>query len=82
MNIKGNILNYLYDRDYIVTMYEDFVYIFNYKYLEQFDENKIVVILPDRKISLFGSDMLIIRITKEELLIRGKVTKIEAELKK
>ena len=73
MNIKDNILNYLYDRDYCLCMYDDYIYIFNFKYLDSFNEEKIVVSLSGKHLTLIGKDLLIIKITKEELLIKGKI---------
>lgn len=76
MNIKENIVNYLYDREYLVALYEDYVYIFNYKYLDSFDEKRIVVEVQKRTISIEGEHLLIVKMTKEELLIRGKLLNI------
>lgn len=81
MNIRNNIINYLCDREYIVCMYDDCIYIFNYRYLDRFDDEKIVVSLCDRKITVNGEHLSIVRMTKEELLIRGKITSIEVNFK-
>ncbi len=62
-------------------MYDDCIYIFNYRYLDRFDDEKIVVSLCDRKITVNGEHLSIVRMTKEELLIRGKITSIEVNFK-
>ncbi len=77
MNIRNNIINYLYDKDYIITIYENSLYIFNYKYLNDFNDTKITVTLNDRVINIIGKSLSIVKMTKEELLINGKLTKIE-----
>lgn len=77
MKIKDNILNYLCDRDYLISMYDNYFYIFNFKYLETFNEKLITVSLRDRKINIIGTNLLIVKITKEELLIKGDIEKIE-----
>lgn len=81
MNIKDNIVNYLYDREYLVALYENFVYIFNYKYLDSFDEKRIVVEVQKRTITIEGEHLLIVKMTKEELLIRGKISNIGVRYK-
>lgn len=81
MNIKDNIVNYLFDKDYIVTMYEDYLYVFNYRYLDYFNDKTITLSLKDRKITLNGVDLLIVKMTKEEILIKGHVKNIEVKLK-
>ncbi len=81
MNIKNNIVNYLFDRDYIVTLYDDYIYFFNYKYLDSFDEKCITIEVAKRTFVVIGSDLLIIKMTKEELLIKGNITEVEVKLK-
>ncbi len=77
MNIRNNIINYLYDKDYIITMYENSLYIFNYKRLFDFNDTKITVTLNDRGISIHGKNLSIVKMTKDELLINGTISKIE-----
>ncbi len=81
MNIKNNILNYLCDKDYVVCLYEDCIYVFNYVYLEEFNDNRISVNLVDRRVIISGSKLLIVKMTKEELLIRGKIENLKVEYK-
>ena len=81
MNIRDNVVNYLFDRDYIVSLYDDYVYFFNYKYLDTFGEREIVVSLKDRKFILTGSGMAIVKMTKEELLIKGSVSDLKVSMK-
>ena len=40
MNIKKNIVNYLFDKDYVICTYEDYVYAFNYLELESFSDKR------------------------------------------
>ena len=79
MNIKNNIINYLYDKDYVLAMYDDFIYVFNYAYLESFNDKKISLKLSDRIISFLGENLTIKKITKEELLIKGNISNIEVK---
>jgi len=75
MNIRNNIINYLYDKDYIITMYENSLYIFNYKRLFDFNDTKITVTLDDRTINIYGKSLSIVKMTKEELLINGTISR-------
>ncbi len=79
MNIRNNIINYLYDKDYIITMYENSLYIFNYKRLLDFNDTKITVTLNDREINIHGTSLSIVKMTKEELLINGTIKNIEVK---
>lgn len=80
MNIRNNIINYLYDKDYIIAMYESSLYIFNYKRLFDFNDTKITVTLNDRTINIYGKSLSIVKMTKEELLINGTISKIEVTI--
>ncbi len=81
MNIKDNIVNYLFDRDYVVCFYDEHAYFFNYKYLDSFKEQEIVVSLSDRRCTLRGEDLTIVKMTKKELLVKGRVDEMEVSMK-
>ncbi len=81
MNIRDNIVNYLFDKDYIVSMYDDYVYFFNYKYLDSFDEKEIVVSVLGRKFVLDGEGLIIVKMTGEELLIRGNIREVKVRVR-
>ena len=72
MNIKNNIINYLFDKDYVITLYDEFIYFFNYKYLESFSDKRVYIKIDKRFVTLVGENLTIVRITKEELLKMNK----------
>lgn len=82
MNIRNNILDYLYDKEYIVAMYDDSLYVFNFNALKEFSSERIIVEISNRTITLSGSNLTITKITKEELLIKGSITSIGVEYKR
>ena len=78
MNIKNNIVNYLYDKDYCICLYDNNFYVFNYTYLENFNDKRITIELENkREIKILGDNLTIVKITKEELLIKGNIKTIE-----
>lgn len=81
MNIRNNIVDYLYDKEYIITMYDDAIYIFNFLYLNDFSDSRVTVSLRDRILKITGSNLTITKITKEELLVKGKITDLGIEYK-
>lgn len=80
MNIRNNLVNYLFDKDYVVSMYDDYIYFFNYKYLDSFDERQIIVSLQGKVFVLSGESMIIVKMTKEELLIKGIIKEIKVNV--
>lgn len=77
MNIRNNLVNYLFDKDYIVSLYDDSIYFFNYKYLDSFDEKEIIVSLVSKRMTVQGEGLTIVKMTKEELLIKGKIRELK-----
>ena len=77
MNIRSNIASYLFDKEYLVCTYENFVYVLNYKYLVSYSDSRIVLKLEKKTALIFGISLSIVKITKEEMLIKGNIDKIE-----
>ena len=71
MNIRNNITNYLFDKEYVICTYEDYIYIFNYNYLDSFNSKRITIRIPKKQVVINGEDLKIVKITKEEILING-----------
>lgn len=77
MNIKDNIINYLYDKNDVICLYDDYFYVYNYKSLDSFSDKRIVVDLTTKKITITGEALIIVRITDNELMISGTIAKVE-----
>lgn len=77
MNIRENITNYLFDKDYLICVYDNYVYLFNYVSLISFSDTMIIVSFKNKTINIKGNSMIIVRITKEEMLIKGNTGGIE-----
>lgn len=73
LNIRNNIANYLFDRDYLICTYENYVYILNYTYLESFGGKSIILKVREKHVTISGQNLTIVKITKEEMLIKGKI---------
>lgn len=77
MNIKNNIRNYLFDKEYCICSYENNVYVYKYNYLESFNDKRITLKLESKIISVNGLNLRIMKITKDEILIHGEIKSIE-----
>ena len=56
MNLKESLVNFLYDKNYFINIYDDYIHIFNFKEL---------ISLSDKKLK-FGKKNLKIRREKNE----------------
>lgn len=69
--------NYLNNREYKMIINEDSIYIVNYKRLLSLEQNFISIIIPKKKILIYGKELVLKKIVDEELLIKGSINKIE-----
>lgn len=76
MNIKNNLINFLYDKTYFISIYEDYIYVFNYKELINISSEKIEFKIDTFKLVIKGSNLVLTRMLKNEVLIKGKLKEI------
>ena len=79
--IKLNLLNNLKDivlkEQFKINYIQDKLNIVNYKDIAHFDNNKIIVNYTDGSIVIGGKNLVISKMVSDELLIEGKIEKIE-----
>ncbi len=78
LHIRDNIINYLYDKNYVICFYDNNLYIYKYGNLKKFLDNKVCFeISNDLEITIKGINLSISKITKEEVLLSGTINSIE-----
>ena len=73
LNIKNTIIDFLYDKNYFITMYENFLYIYNFQEIITLTNELIMLSIENFKIKITGSDLKIKKINSSELLIEGNI---------
>ena len=76
LNIKNTIIDFLYDKNYFITMYENFLYIYNFHEIITLTNELIMLYIENFKIKITGSDLKIKKINSSELLIEGNIISI------
>ena len=76
LNIKNTIIDFLYDKNYFITMYENFLYIYNFQEIITLTTELIMLSIENFKIKITGSDLKIKKINSSELLIEGNIISI------
>lgn len=76
MNIKYALENFLYDKDFFISIYSDHVYVYNYDEIEILTNDKIVLKINNFKVNIIGSNLKIEKLNKKELLIEGIINNI------
>lgn len=69
--------NYLRGEEYYIILYSNFIYIYNYKEIIKFTDNFISLKLEQMKVNIYGTNLLITKLESKELLIKGKILKVE-----
>lgn len=69
--------SYLNKEEYYIIIYSNFIYIYKYIDIIKFTDSFISLKLEKFKINITGIDLLITKLEKNELLIKGIINKVE-----
>lgn len=69
--------NYLKEEEYYIILYSNFIYIYKYIDIIKFTDSYISLKLNKFNINIYGNDLLIKKMEKKELLIKGIINKVE-----
>lgn len=76
MNLKESLVNFLYDKNHFINIYDDYIHIFNFKELISLSDKKIILSLEKFKVEIIGNNMFIKKMSKNEILIKGIIDKV------
>ncbi len=77
MNIYQNIKNFLYDENALITLFNDYIYIYNYQEVLTLTNAEVIIKLDKKLLHLSGNDFKIKSMLPKELQIFGTIRKIE-----
>lgn len=69
--------NYLKKEKYYIILYSNYVYVYRYVDIIKFTDKYISLKLENIILNIYGIDLLIVKLEKEELLIKGNINKLE-----
>ncbi len=69
--------SYLKKEDYYIILYSNYIYVYRYIDIIKFTDKYISLKLNNMILNIYGIDLLIKKMEKEELLIKGNITKLE-----
>ena len=72
-----NIKNYLYDKKYFINFYDDYIHIFNYIKLLDFNDTKVSLEMSDFTVNIKGEKLFVTKMTSNEILIKGIINDME-----
>ena len=68
---------YVLERGFKITVIDNNVDVLNYKEVEHFDDNKVVVRYDGGIVTVNGYKLIITKMLDDELLINGKIERID-----
>lgn len=69
--------SYLKKEDYYIILYSNYIYVYRYIDIIKFTDKYISLKLNNMILNIYGINLLIKKMEKEELLIKGNITKLE-----
>ena len=69
--------NYINDNTFRFTVYENTIHVINYKKILILEEDRISFLSKNQKIKIEGEGLILKKILNQEMLIIGKIYKIE-----
>lgn len=76
MHIKDTLINFLYDKDYFISIYDTYIHVFNYKDLFSLTSKLIVLKMDKFSLEIKGEDLFITRMMPNEILIKGRIKNV------
>ena len=77
LHFKDSFKNFLFDLDNFITIYDDTLHVFNFTKLNKLSDTEIVLRINNKVVYIYGKNLKIKQMTKQELLIKGKLEKVE-----
>ena len=74
-----NVRNYIKDLDFRFTVYLDKINIINYQKIISLEDDKILLLGGNKKITIRGKNLTLSKLLDDEVLILGEITKIEVD---
>lgn len=76
MHIKESLINFLYDKDYFINIFENYIHVFNFRELKSLSSKKIILKLDTFTLDIEGNDLFITKMLPNEVLIKGNISKV------
>lgn len=77
MSVIHRMRNYLLEEEFEVKIYKGNVNVVNFTELGHFDSNKVNIKGEGIRVSIEGNDLVVSKLLKDEILVTGKINKIE-----
>ena len=77
LNLVNNLRNVILEEQFKINYIKNKLGIINYIDISHFDNNKIIIKYKEGNILVGGENLVVSKLTKDEILIEGSIEKIE-----
>ena len=76
MKFYNALSDFLYDKNYFITIFENKIHIFRYLELTKLLSTEIVLNLENFKLQINGTNLVVSQMNNEEIIIEGNIVEI------
>ena len=76
MKFANALSDFLYDKKYFITIFEDKVHIYRFFELKKLTNDEIILKLENFDIIINGNKLCVLQMNNEEIIIQGNITNI------
>ena len=73
MQIRDNLKNFLYDQEYYIDLYQDYIHLYGYEKLVSLSSTSIEIKFKSFLLKVKGQNLRIKNMDKKEMLIKGLI---------
>ena len=73
MQIRDNLKNFLYDQEYYIDLYQDYIHLYDYEKLVSLTSTSIEIKFKSFLLKVKGQNLRIKNMDKKEMLIKGLI---------
>lgn len=77
MHIWSNLKNFLYDNDNFIAIFNNKIYLYNIRKIDNLTTENIIVYFNDKKIEIKGNKLKPNKCLNKELLITGNIESVK-----
>ncbi len=77
MQIFHQLKNYIEDHEFHMDIFADKIHIANYTKILSLGTDKVIIMVPNKKITLYGQSFSLNKLLDEEILLEGILTSLE-----
>ena len=79
MHIWANLQKFLYDKDYFLAYFSNFLYVYNFTKIYFITSKKISFDIGDKKLTVLGNNLIFKKSCGNELIIYGTIKGVTYE---